>query len=320
MDESKKFTQLEVARIIGEPKDPRKPFSNLISSICETDSADPEEYMYYFDALLETDKVYIITSTGAVTQENVSPDTPTALTFVDMASPEYYVKFTDLCSAKEQVLARKLATINRAMNQYENYKVISLIDTAVQSANRHDLSSGETTFNYRKLIYMIDGLKDFGDSFTLVAGTAIDRDIILWDWTDNKYTSLSAAFKDLNVDVTRVNQSVTVDDSPVSVLTSTLAYLVAKDTEMGKPVLWVRKKLDSIKLLGGVISQNGDMPERLVFSSPNPITLTGTARYLAVGLTGFEEFAAAVTNPYAIAKFTRTETYANAGVMDGAYL
>jgi hypothetical protein len=304
--EANKYSQLEIARIMGEPKDPLKPFSSLITSICEVDSADPEEYVYYFDALSDTNKVYTITSTGAVTQENVTPDTPTAFTFFDIASPEYYIKFTDLAKAKEAVLARKVATINKAMNAYENYKVISLIDAGIQTANSHDLDSGVTTFQYKKLIDMLDGVKDYGDNFTLVAGTAIDKDIILWDWTDNKYTSLAAAFKDLNIDVVRVNQSVTIDGSPTSVLTSTLAYLVAKDTEMGKPIVWVRKKLDSLKLLGGVISQNGDMPERLVFASPNPITLTGSARYLAIGVTGFEEAAAALVNPYAIAKFSRS--------------
>ena len=315
MEEKKPYTQLEVAKIIGEPKDPRKPFSNLISAICEVDSATPEEYVYYFDALLETDKVYI-SQASAVTQENVSPDTPAAMTFYDVTSPEYYVKFTDLISAKEAVLARKLATINRAMNAYENYKLITLLSAGVQSGNNHDLDSGTTTFDYEKMIDMLDGIKDYGDNYTLVAGTAIDKDIILWDWTDNKYHSLKDAFADLNVDVQRVNQLVTIDGTPTSVLASTVAYLVSKDSEMGKPLIVVRKKLDSLKLLGGVISQDGTMPERLVFSSPNPITLTGVARYLAVGLTGFEEFASALTNPYAIAKFTRSEVYANSGTQN----
>jgi len=306
MEDKKVYNQLEVARIMGEPKDPRKPYSSLVSAICETDTADPEEYVYYFDALQDTDKVYVITSTGAVTQENVTPDTPAALTFFDIASPEYYVKFTDLASAKERVLGRKVQTINRAMNAYENYKVTALLDAGTQTANQHSLLSGATTFNYKNLVDMIDGIKDYSDNFTLVAGTAIDKDIVLWDWTDNKYHSLASAFKDLNVDVIRVNQTVTIDGSSTSVLASTKAFLVGKDTEMGKPVLFVRKKMDSIKTLGGVINQNGEMPERLIFASPNPVTVTGTARYLAVGVTGFEEAAIALTNPYAISEFNRS--------------
>lgn len=306
MEEKKMLSQLEIAKIIGQPVDPRKPFSNLISTICETDSADPEEYVYYYDALLETDKVYVVSASNAITQELVTPDAPAALSFFDIVSPEYYVRFIDLLSAKEATLARKLRTINRAMNAYENYKVISLLDAGIQTANQHTLSSGHTAFTYKNMIDMIDGIKDFGDSYTLVAGTAIDKDIILWDWTDNKNClSLKQAFADLNTDVVRVNQTVTIGGSPTSVLSSDIAYLVSKDAEAGKPLIWVRKKLDSLKLLGGVISQNGDMPERLVFSSPNPITTAGTNRFLAVGLTGFEEAAAALVNPYAIAKFER---------------
>ena len=86
------------------------------------------------------------------------------------------------------------------------------------------------------------------------------------------------------------------------------AYLVARDNAggLGKPLLFVRKKLDSIKHLGGVMSEDGSQPQRLVFVSPNPITVTGTARYLAIGLTGYEQIASAVVNPYAVKKFTRS--------------
>jgi len=303
--EENKLSQLEIAKIIGEPVDPRRPYSLLIDKVCDTDSADSDEYVYYYDVLLDTDKVYVITSTGAVTQENVSPDSPSAMTFFDVASPEYYIKFTDLLSAKERVIMRKLKTINRAMNAYENYKIISLTDSAVQSSNSFSLDSGSTAFTYKNLVDMIDVVKDYGDSFTLAAGTTIDKDIVLWDWTDNKYMSLKEAFGDLGVDLQRVNQTVTIDGSSTSVLASTKAYLYAKDTEMGKPLVWVRKKLDTLKTLGGVISDNQAQPERVVFSSPNPITVTGSARYLAYGLTGFEEAAAAVVNPYGLAKFER---------------
>jgi len=55
-----------------------------------------------------------------------------------------------------------------------------------------------------------------------------------------------------------------------------------------------------------VLSQDGVMPERLIFASPNPVTVTGTARYLAVGVTGFEEDAIVCTNPYSLAGFTRS--------------
>jgi len=301
----KKYSQLEIARILGEPKDPRKPYTLLVEKICEIDTADPDEYVYYYDVLQDTDKVYTTIANG-VTQQAVSPDTPTLFTFVDIASPEYYIKITDLADAKERVLARKVATINRALNAWENYKIITTMNAAVQAANIHSLKSGVNHFNFENLIDMIDGLLEYASSFVLVAGNQIDKDIKLWDWTDNKYQSLKEALNDLDVEIVRVKQTVTIDGSATDVLDTNTAFLVGIDSEVGKPNLFVRKRLDTIKILGGVITENGDMPERLIFVSPNPITVTGSARYLAVGVTGYENVVVATINPYAIAKFNRS--------------
>lgn len=301
-----KYDQLEIARILGEPRDPRRPYSDLINAICNVDSADPDEYVYYFDVLSETDTIYTTVASG-ITQSNVSPDTPTLLTYVDIASPEYYVKITDLANAKERVLARKTATINRALNAYENYKIITLVEAAVTAqGNVNDLRSGDTRFNYHYIIDMIDQIIDYSENYVLVAGTQIDKDIKLFDWTDNKYNSSLEAFKDLGITVVRVNQTVTIDGSSTSVLTSTLAYLIGTKTEEPtKPILFVRKRMDDISALGGVVSSTGEKPERLIFVSPNPIQVS-TTRYLAVGITGYEQITAAVTNPYALSKFTRS--------------
>lgn len=304
----KNYNQLEMARIFGEPVDPRKPYPNVVEKVCETDTAETDEYHYYFDVLLESDTIHTITNTGAVTQINVLPDTPAALTFIDVASPEYYVKITDLASAKERTLSRKIKTIKRSLDAYETFQVIEAMDAACNtSGNSIDLSasSGATTFNYEHLVTMIDGVIDFGDNYTLLAGTLLDRDIKLWDWNDNKYTSLAAALKDLNVEIVRSNSLVTIDASATRALEGNTGFLVATDTEVGKPNLFVRKKINDIDLLGGAIKQDGGSPQRIIFVSPNPITVTGSARYLAVGITGFEEIVVANTNPYGVYRFER---------------
>jgi len=309
---------LEVAKIIGEPKDPRKPYPELISKICEVDTADPEDYTYYFDALVDTDKIYVITSNGAITQENVSPDTPTLLTFTDVASPEYYIKLTDYMNRKESIFARKNATINRAMNAYEIYTIIQLLAAAASgTGHTNDLGSGFIRFSFPHVIDMIEQTQDYGENFELVVSADCDKDIKLWNWNDNKYQSVSAAFADLGISKTRISLagsaaqfSVDLDNSggvaATDILAANTAYLVAKNTELGKPLLFVRKKIDSVKQLGGVISESADAPERVVFTSPNPITVTGAARYLAIGITGYEQITAATTNPYAVSSFSRT--------------
>jgi len=311
MEESKiMYTPLEVARIIGEPIDPRKPYGDIIPLIATTAYADPNEYVYYFDVLNETDIVYTITSTGAVTSTAVTPDSPAAFTFIDIASPEYYVKITDLASAKEATLARKLETINRSLNMYETKYMFDLASTATGTSTfQHTLTSGRMTFSYNDLILMIQDVVDYGDNYVLLVGSELDTDMKLWNWNDNKYINLLSAFADLGVQKVRMGVgNVTIDaNSPARRLAANTGYLVATSTEMGKPFLFVRKRLNDIDLLGAAIKQNGDRPERLVFASPNPITASGgTTRYLAVGLTGYEQIVAACVNPYAVARFIRS--------------
>ena len=309
MEESKiKYTPLEVARIIGEPKDPRKPYTDIVSAVCVTDYADPDEYVYYFDVLNETDIVYTITSSGAVTSTNVSPDSPAAFTFIDIASPEYYVKITDLASAKEATLARKLKTIERSMNMYETKYIFDLASASTATSGfTRTLTSGTMRFNYANVIDMLQDVVDYGDNYILYVGSTIDADMMKWDWSDNKYASMIAAFKDLGVTKQRMGVgNITIDsNAAIRQLTATTAYLIARSTEMGKPFLFVRKNLSDTDLLGAAIKQNGEKPQRLIFASPNPITVAGGNRYLAVGLTGFEEIVAACVNPYAVSKFTR---------------
>lgn len=311
MEESKiTYTPLEVARIIGEPKDPRKPYTDVVAAVAVTGFADPDEYVYYFDVANETDTVYTITSTGAVTSSNVSPDTPTAFTFIDIASPEYYVKITDLASAKEATLARKLDTINRSLNMYENKYIFDLASTATGTSTfQHTLSSAQMRFSYNDLIEMIQDVVDYGDNYVLFVGSEIDTDLKLWDWNDNKYHSMIEAFQNLGITKIRMGTgNVTIDaNAAARQLAANTAYLIANSTEVGKPFLFVRKRLNDIDLLGAAIKQNGEKPERLVFASPNPITASGgTTRYLAVGLTGFEEIVAACINPYAVSRFIRS--------------
>ena len=187
------YSQMEVAKILGEPKDPRKPVTDLVAKTCEVDFALPTDHVFYYDVLLETDIIYVVTSTGAITQQNVTADSDVELTFVDIQTPEYFVKLIDLAKAKESVLKRKLKTINRSLNAEENYRVVSAIDTAIQSGNAVTLRSGETKFVYPDLIDMIDNVEDYGSKFVLICSSTIAKDIRLWDYDENKYHSLKDA-------------------------------------------------------------------------------------------------------------------------------
>lgn len=309
MDEIKaKYNPLEVARILGEPLDPRKPYTDVVNLVCETDTADPDEYLYYHQVLNETNQVYTITANGNVTTLNVTTQDPTAFTFIDVATNEFYVKITDLAKAKESVLKRKLKTIDISLNMYENKYIFDLASASTATSGfANTLTSGQMRYSYNDLITQLENVIDYGDNYKLFVGSTIDKDIMLWNWNDNKFQSLSEAFKDLGIEKVRMGVgNLTIDSNAATrQLSAVTAYLIANSTVMGKPFLFVRKRLSDIDLLGAAIKQNGDKPERLVFVSPNPITVAGGNRFLAVGLTGYEEIVAACTNPYAVSKFTR---------------
>jgi hypothetical protein len=307
-----KYTQLELAKIFGQPLDPRKPYTDLVTAVCETDTGAPNDYYYYYDALLETDKVIISnTASGLITQENVSPDTPALITFVDYASPEYYIDIKDLASSKEKTIARKLRTINRALNSYEDYIVITLLDSAVgSSGNSFSMRSGYTRFVFPDLVDMVDSLADYADDYALVTGGTVNKDITNWVFDDNKYKSLTEAMADLGV-ASRVRigaaENVTVDGVATAIINASHAYLVGRSSPAGKPALFVRKRLSEIEMLGGLINEQtapDSRPERIIFGSQNPVQV-GSNRHLAIGICGYEQFASAVTNIYSVAKYAR---------------
>lgn len=302
-----KYSPLEVAKIIGEPIEPRKPYTDVVEAVCFTDTAEPNEYVYYHVALAATNQVYNITATGAITSSNVSPQAPSAFTFIDNATPEYYVKINELASAKEATLARVLKLINQTLNMNENKYIFDLADAG--SGFQHTLASAQMRFSYNDLIGMMLDIVDYSDNYVLFVGSEIDSDMLLWDWNDNKYHSVIAAFKDLGIQKIRMGVgNLTVDaNAAARQLGASKAYLIGTSTTMGKPFVFVRKKLNDIELLGAAIKQNGEKPERLVFVSPNPVTASGgTTRYMAVGITGYEQVVAALVNSYAVSEFTRS--------------
>jgi len=178
-----RFDPLELAKIIGEPLDPRKPYTDVIDSVCFTEIAEPSEYVYYHVATNVSNLVYTITSNGQVTSSNVTPETPAQFTFVDNATPEYYVKINELASAKEATLARVLKLINQTLNMKENKYIFDLAIAGAQ--NSQTLTSAQMRFSYNDLVDMMLDVIDYGDNYVLFAGSEIDKDILLWDWNDS---------------------------------------------------------------------------------------------------------------------------------------
>ena len=301
---------LEMAKIIGEPRDPRKPYSNFVEKICLVDTAKASEYTYSYDALVDVNKVYLIASSGEITQENVTPDTPAIMSFVDVATPEYWCQLKDLMSAKENTLARKNRSINRGMNAYESKYLIDLMAAGCSSTgNEETLESGQTKFRYSNMINMIENVVDYGADLKFLTGTTVHKDIKLWDFDENKYSNLAEALKALQIEIIRVRQPLTLDGASVTALSASKAYLVAVETEMQQPLVMVRKEIGTITDLPGVTTVapvGPTAPQRAVFVGSNLQTIPGTGkRYLGVSVTGYGQFAAVLRNMYAVAQFER---------------
>lgn len=308
----------EVARIIGEPLDPLRPYPKVVEMLCEvSEPADKGEDVYKFDVDEDVKEVFYINANGQVTSTQVTPATPSQINFCDVLTTEFYVAFTDLLKAKYDVLGRKKVTIGRALNADEIKKTLLVHDSAIinDADHRIVLGSGETKFKYSHLIAMREAIKDYGDGFVLVVGSQIDEDIILWDYDENKYHSLKEALADLRIEIVRVVGKVSIGDqttspynqssSEKSLLNANKAILVALNTEAGKPAVFCRRMIDSLELLGGEIDAQ---MQRATILSP-AIMPVGTKRIPAVGVVGFESVALAVRNNKAIAGFYRGSSW-----------
>lgn len=290
---------LELAKVWGEPLDPLRPYPKVVEVIADVDTTEAGENTYNFDVDEDTKEVYHIDTNSNVTSSKVTPNSVSSVSFVDVLTKEYYVTFTDLLTAKYDVIARKKKTVTRALNADEIKKMVLIADAAVKTANKIVLASGTTKFTYNKLIAMREKIKDYGDNFVLVVGSQIDHDIILWDYDENKYHSLKQALADLNIQIIRVVGSVSVDGASSSILGTNKALLIALNTEAGKPFKFSRKLLDRIELVGGEIVQ-----QRAMIVSP-AIMPVGSNRIPSVGVCGFESIAAVCVNSSAVAGFYR---------------
>lgn len=314
----KNFNSLEISRDMGEPRQPDKAAPYFIDAIADYDTATGGEPVYIFDAVSDTEVIYVVTDNGEITQSAVTADTPTQVTFVDIQTPEYYAKLKDLASAREKTLARKLVTIERAMDSYECYLVRTLLDTAAtSSSNLFTLDSGDKKLDFLKLVDMCEAVEDYGTDLKMIAGATVAKDKRTMEYDANRYVSVKEALADLNIEWIRHGlkasaRTFSLDDdnsggtASTNIIPATYAYLVATSTEMGKPVTFVRKEVNQVELFGVMGAQNGSKQYRYVFVGPNPVVYSvGTKRTLGVSFVGFGEIAAFVKTPQAVARFER---------------
>lgn len=286
---------LEVAKLVGKPYDPELPIPAVIDAVMVTDSVDRGEDYDYFVPSSETKIVYTVVN-GSVTQTVVTPETENALVFSSYDSPEYYVYLEKLLEAKYDVLAKKSKNIDESLNRLEIKTVLDLLIAAATSeANLFTLDSGETKLSWPKIVEMVRSLAKYGKNLVLITGADCTTDVVLMDYDADKNREISLA--KLGVKHMSIEELQYTHSGVQTVLAADKAILVAvSDADDQKCGDFVRRKVRGIDGAGD--------KERIVINS-GPAKHVGSARKLAFGVLGFEQFGTVVKNPKVIAVFTR---------------
>lgn len=291
------------ADTIGDVYDVELPIPEVIEAVSDVRRANVGEHVYYLAPDTITKTVNILTSDCAVTQEKVTPNTRTELSFTDLISKEEYVCIHDWLKGDHDVLKFYADSINEAMNRQEVYAVLQLLDAgAVATSNTFTLSTGDTTLTYPKLVDMVRSVAKYGRNLVFITGANITTDIMLMDFTANTFRQYG--LENLNIKHVPIEElSVTIAGSPTTVLSANVAYLVAvSDSKANKPLLFARRKLDGIQAADTTVDTS---KERAIIDTGNLIGV-GAVRKFSKGKAGFQEYGCVLLNDNVVAKFTRS--------------
>lgn len=287
----------ETAKIVGSPYDPSKPVAEFIGTLLAFDTVEQGEDFEYFVVDEDVKQVYTLDSNCNVTTVEITPNSETDLTFGHYTSPDMWICISSLLEAKYGVLDRKRETIRRTMDNFEAKKVIDLIDAAVPVANEHTLQTGTEKFNYDDLCAMVEDVANYGEELYLVMGTNVHKDVVLWNFDNDKNQAISV--KDFDVTPIVLRGTVKIDSGSVeAIMDADVAYLVAtSDAEENKPGYFVRRKVGDLAL-------TTTTKERVIINS-KPIQSIGANRKMAFAIAGYESFGSVITNANTLSKFTR---------------
>jgi len=293
------INNLEIAKTIGQPIDASLPVPVEIAAICDLDTAEFGEDVYYFSAYdNNVDTVYTANDSGEVVSNKKSPSGATQLTFVGLQSDLAYVTLNELQDAKDQTaLARKKAAITRSMDKNEVKRALDLLlgigSQEVELAATDDIYSG--------IMAMVHKVTDYGDKFVLLCGSTVWEKINSFE-RDKESSfayrlSIEEMLKKFGVEIIKVVGSVQLDGGgSLPVLLATKAILVAMDSKLkaGKPMIFVRRRINP-----EVAAQLGipaDAAERLITTIGGLQVINNHSNILGFGVVGYECNVLAVTN------------------------
>lgn len=295
------------SKVVGEPVDPLKPYAPVIDAVADSDTVPAGDDYLSFDVDEDTKYVYLIDNTGHVTTQQITVGAPTGATFYNAITRQEKINLVDLLTARYDVIGKKRAAVIRSLDAIEIQKVVALLNSATPAGNRVVLASGETKFQITHLLAMKNLIQNYAGKFVLVLGSQCAADMERWDYDEDKYHAIADMVKAMNVESIRVFGAVTIDGAATNLIHTNKAYLVGIDGVTGKPLNVGRRILpDKFAILGG---EKDAQKQRTTIITP-ALMNDGANTDPAMGVSGFESFAAVCKNTKVLAAFYRASVWA----------
>ena len=321
--ENRKSLDLEIARLIGEPVDTRKPVAFEIGAVADVlPPAEPGEKVWIYSSVDdEAEYILAVDGDGVITPIKKSPLGDTQINFAGFNSRMEYVLVDDVLGSPDtQVLARKKEKITRGLDKRELLLLINAIEGSADTGSFKDnLPSGASIQSrdaetgddlYDVFIAMKHKLEDYGDGYVALVGSAVKEKIDTYRKENassfNYAVGLKEMLKDAGIEVVKVFGKVHNGSSDTVLMNTNHIIMVAKNSRLasGKPVKFVRRRIspEIAKLMGADV----DGAQRATIVNPTPViadpgtTGSTTSNLLAYGIYAYESLVMAIVNPLAI--------------------
>jgi len=321
--ENRKSLDLEIARLIGEPVDTRKPVAFEIGAVADVlPPAEPGEKVWIYSSVDdEAEYILAVDGDGVITPIKKSPLGDTQINFAGFNSRLEYVLVDDVLGSPDtQVLARKKEKITRGLDKRELLLLINAIEGSADTGSFKDnLPSGASIQSrdaetgddlYDVFIAMKHKLEDYGDGYVALVGSAVKEKIDTYRKENassfNYAVGLKEMLKDAGIEPVKVFGKVHNGSSDTVLMNTNHIIMVAKNSRLasGKPVKFVRRRIspEIAKLMGADV----DGAQRATIVNPTPViadpgtTGSTTSNLLAYGIYAYESLVMAIVNPLAI--------------------
>jgi len=290
----------EFAKLANLPYDAEVGIPEVIREVAKTASVAKGEDYEYFTQSAETKVVYTI-SNGSVNQTNVTPGSPSDLSFATYSSDEYYVYVEKLLEAKYDPIAQKAETAMESLDRKEIKDVLDLLIAAAEGqSNTFANDSGDSVIDFEKVVDMVRSVAKYGTKLVFITGSDVTTDVILMDYTADKNREVSLAKAGIAKWVKIENFTYTHSGSQTVFATDKALLVATSDSKNNRPIHFVRRKVNALERPGE--------KERIIVAA-GPRIQVGSSPKWAYAITAMEQYGAVVVNPLCVAVYKKASSY-----------